>query len=145
MVRRCVWFRNLVTEVMAHWGLSRQSKQTNIVCVTPLPTSDLIITRNDTNLVLFAHIAIGMAAEVTWKHCIKVSEYISNPRSQYIFLITSVNFNFQLFCSGRSGTGTGIGFSSATLSSPVNIIPPMLPAPFIRLNTASPFLAIESP
>jgi len=43
-----------------------------------------------------------MAAEVTWKHCIKVSEYISNPQSQY-FLITSVSFNFLTFCSGRSG------------------------------------------
>jgi len=71
--------------------------------MTPLPTSDLLITPNDTNLVLFANIAIDIAAEVTWKHCIKASEYISNPQSQYFFLITSVNFNFPIFCSGRSG------------------------------------------
>jgi hypothetical protein len=30
------------------------------------------------------------------------------------------------------------------LSSPVNIVLPMLPAPFIRLNNAATILAIES-
>jgi len=40
--------------------------------------------------------------------------------------------------------GTGIDFSSATLNFPVNIIPSMLLAPFIRLNTVAAILAIES-
>jgi len=61
---------------------------TYTLCVTLLSTSDLIITPNYTNLVLFAHIAIDTVAEVTWKHCVKVSEYISNPQSQYFFLAT---------------------------------------------------------
>jgi hypothetical protein len=43
---------------------------------------------------------------------------------------------------GRSGTS--IGVSSSTLSSSVNIIPSMLPATFIRLNTVATILAILS-